>query len=179
MTQGEPKSTTAVAIDKVSKLKHHDLSDLCDAAEAAIRDGAGFGWLRPPAREAFERYWRGVTVVPERTLFVGRLDGVIAGSVQLVAAPPQKEAWAFACLVDTHFVAPWGRGHGLARRLLEAAEAEARAQGFKVMNLSVRETQTAAVQLYETMGFVHWGTHPEYAMVDDAPVAGRYYCKNL
>jgi ribosomal protein S18 acetylase RimI-like enzyme len=168
-----------VTVEKVDKLSKRELGELCDAAAAAIRDGAGFGWLRPPPAEDFERYWRGVTLVPERTLLIGRLDGVIGGSAQLVSPPPQKEAWAFACTIDTHFVAPWARGHGMARDLLEHAEDEARAQGFSVMNLSVRVTQDAAVNLYETLGFKRWGTHPKYALVDGKTVAGHYYCKEL
>ena len=168
-----------VAVEKISKLSKRALGELCDAASEAILDGAGFGWLRPPPAQNFERYWQGVILVPERSLFVGRLDGVIGGSVQLVSPPPQKEAWAFACLIDTHFVAPWARGHGMARALLERVEEEARADGFEVMNLSVRETQSAAMKLYETLGFRRWGTHPKYALVDGKTVAGQYYCKEL
>jgi ribosomal protein S18 acetylase RimI-like enzyme len=166
-------------VEKVSKLSKRALGELCNAASEAILDGAGFGWLRPPPQQDFERYWRGVVLVPERTLFVGRLDGVIGGSVQLVSPPPQKEAWAFACQIDTHFVAPWARGHGMARALLEQVEEEARARDFRAINLSVRATQDAAVNLFETLGFKRWGTHPKYALVDGKTVAGHYYCKEL
>ena len=174
-----PAADPRTEVAKVERLRKRELAELCDAAAAAINDGAGFGWVNPPQPDAFERYWRGVTVVPERVLFVGRLDGVVAGSVQLVSAPPQKEAWRLSCLIDTHFVAPWARGHGLARQLLEAAEVEALARGFKVMNLSVRVTQEAAIRLYESLGFEHWGTHPKYAHVDGEPIAGHYYYRNL
>ena len=168
-----------IEVGMVERLRKRELAELCEAAAAAINDGAGFGWVHPPQPAAFERYWRGVTVVPERVLFIGRLDGVVAGSVQLVSAPPQKEAWRLSCLIDTHFVAPWARGHGLARRLLEAAEAEALARGIKVINLSVRETQEAAIKLYESLGFERWGTHPKYAFVEGRSIAGHYYCKGL
>jgi len=164
-----------ISVDKISRLSSRELAELCDAAEGAIADGAGFGWMRPPPRDAFERYWQGVTVVPERTLILGTLDGVIAGSVQLVSPPPQKEAWSLACLIDTHFVAPWARGHGLAKALLDQVEIEARERDFKVMNLSVRETQTVAIKLYETLGFLRWGTHPKYATVDGK--IGRASCR--
>ncbi len=179
MSETAPAPAPRIEVVKAAKLHKRMLAELCDAASGAIVDGAGFGWVRPPPQDAFERYWRGVTVVPERVLFLGRLDGVVAGSVQLVGPPPQKEAWALACLIDTHFVAPWARGHGLARALLEAAEAEAASRGFRVMNLSVRETQEAAVRLYESLGFIRWGTHPNYAFVDGKPIAGHYYCKDL
>lgn len=168
-----------IEVKKTDKLNNRRLRELCEAAELAIEDGAGFGWLRAPDRDAFERYWRGVVMVPERTLFIAELDGAVAGSVQLVAAPPQKEAWALSCLIDTHFVAPWARGHGLARALMQAAEDEALSRGLKVINLSVRETQDAAIKLYESLGYEQWGRHPLYAMIDGAVVAGFYYCKQL
>ncbi len=52
------------------------------------------------ARDVMETYWRGVLLVPERTLFVGRLDGVIAGSAQLVRPPRNNEAQAHSRHAD-------------------------------------------------------------------------------
>ncbi len=175
----EQETKAKISVEKVTTLNRRDLSDLCDAAAAAIMDGAGFGWVRAPERDIFERYWRGVLIIPERTLFLAKLDDVVAGSIQLVSPPRQKEAWAHACLVDTHFVAPWARGHGLARALLEAAIADARERGFEVMTLSVRETQSAAITLYEGMSFKRWGRHSQYAKVGGALIAGLYYSKDL
>ena len=168
-----------VEVERPDKLKKRELGELCQAAGGAIADGAGFGWVKAPERELFERYWRGVMVVPERTLFIGRLDGVIAGSVQLVSMPAQKEAWRHRCQIDTHFVAPWARGHGMARDLMEAAEIEARKQDFSVIDLSVRETQDVAIKLYESLGFVRWGTNPAYATVGGELVPGHFYYKDL
>ena len=168
-----------IAIDKVDSLKTAELHDLCDAADDAIKAGGGFGWVEPPAREIMERYWKGVLVVPERTLFVCRLDGVIAGSAQLVKPARNNEAQAHAATLTTSFVAPWARGHGLARRLTMAVEEAARAAGFRILNLDVRETQTAAIALYEDLGFKRWGTHPFYALVDGKRLAGHFYVKDL
>lgn len=166
-------------VAKVKELSRRELRDLADATEAAIRDGSGFGWVEPPPRDVLQRYWRGVLAVPTRTLFVARLENVICGSIQLVEPPPYKEMWSFAASVDTHFVAPWARGHGLARELVEAAEKEARARGFKVLNLSVTATQTAAIQLYESLGYRRWGTLPKYALMRGDFIAGHYYTKDL
>ena len=58
-------------------------------------------------------------------------------------------------------------------------EAEARAHGLTVLNLDVRETQTAAVQLYQSLGYTLTGTHARYARVDGAWVAGLYFWKDL
>lgn len=167
------------AIEKLDGFKAADLHDLCDAADLAIRGGGGFGWVEPPPREVMERYWRGVLAVPGRSLFVGRLDGVVAGSAQLVRPPPNNEAQAFCATLTTFFVAPWARGHGLARRLVEAVEAEAHDSGFEALQLDVRETQTAAIRLYEAMGYTLWGTNPVYARVHGRTVSGYYFYKLL
>ncbi len=172
-------SDSIVTVEKVTELKRSDLYDLCDAAEAAIIDGGGFGWVTPPDREVMERYWKGVMAVPERTLVVGRLDGVIAGSAQLVRPTRNNEAQAFACNLTTSFVAPWARGHGMARRLTQAIIDEAARLGFGILNLDVRETQRAAITLYDHMGFTRWGTHPHYARARGRTIAGHFYYKVL
>ena len=168
-----------IAIERVETLKTGDLHDLCDAADDAIKAGGGFGWVAPPSRDIMERYWKGVLVVPERILFVARLDGVIAGSAQLVKPARNNEAQAHAATLTTNFVAPWARGHGLAKRLTQAVENEARTAGFRILNLDVRETQDAAIRLYEDLGFKRWGTHPFYALVDGKRLAGHFYVKEL
>lgn len=161
-------------------LDNREMDELCDATAAAIEDGGGFGWLIPPPRQAMETYYSGVMLVPGRTLFLGLLDGVIAGSAQLLAPTRNNEAQAAACNLVGAFVAPWARGHGLARTLTEAVEDQARAEGFGMINLDVRETQAAAIHVYESMGYVHWGAHPLYArLADGAWIPGRFYYKVL
>lgn len=163
----------------LSRFSGNDLFDLCDATEGAIRDGGGFGWVRPPAREVMERYWEGALLMPRRDLLVGRLDGVIAGSLQLVRPPENNEAQRFTAQITTSFVAPWARGYGLAASIMLAAEKHARDIGVEVINLDVRETQLAAIRLYEALGYRKWGSNPFYARVDDAMIAGVYFTKAL
>lgn len=167
-------------IKAVESLDTRELDELCDATGAAIEDGGGFGWLIPPPRQVMEGYYKGVVLVPGRTLFVGLLDGVVAGSAQLSRPTRNNEAQAAACTLMSAFVAPWARGHGLARKLTEAVEKQARAEGFGMINLDVRETQKAAIYVYESMGYVHWGSHPLYArLADGTIVPGRFYYKIL
>ncbi|MDP6516039.1 MAG: GNAT family N-acetyltransferase, partial [Alphaproteobacteria bacterium] len=129
--------------------------------------------------ERLESYWKGVLLVPERSLFIGRLDGTVAGSVQLLKPPPNFEAGTFGAGIDTHFVAPWARGHGLAGELLAAAESAARDHGFSVMRLDVRATQIRAIALYESRGYQRWGTLDKYHMVDGEMISGYFYVKDL
>ena len=168
-----------IQVEVAEKLKPADRHDLCDAAEAAILEGGGFGWLTPPPREVLETYWRGVLAVPERSLLIARLDGVVAGSAQLVRPTRNNEAQAHAATLTTAFVAPWARSHGVARALVLAVEETARAEGYAVLNLDVRETQTAAIALYENLGYKRWGAHPHYARVGGDWVAGYFYSKRF
>src|SRR5260370_30374154 len=86
----------ALSIDRAIELSDDDLAALCEAADAAIIDGGGFGWVRPPGRQALERYFRGVLLVPERQVFVARLQGLLVGSAQLVTPPRNHEAPALS-----------------------------------------------------------------------------------
>jgi ribosomal protein S18 acetylase RimI-like enzyme len=166
-------------IERVEAFTDEDLHALCEATHAAIIDGGGFGWINPPGRQLLETYYRGVLLVPERTLLVARLNGTIVGSAQLVRQPRNNEAQAFSATLMHSFIAPYARGYGLARLLTQAAEESARAMGYLVLNLDVRETQTAAIRLYESLGFARWGVHPAYARVGGKTVRGFYYYKLL
>jgi len=172
-------TSAKIAMDRLTGFHGPDLHDLCDAAEAAVRDGGGFGWLRPPPRHTMETYWQGVLLVPERELFVGRLDNTIAGSAQLVRAPRNNEAQSLSGQLTTFFVAPWARGHGLAPGLVSRVEEAARQNGLRVLNLDIRETQERAIEVVEHLGYVRWGTHPHYAWAENRWVTGFYYYKDL
>jgi ribosomal protein S18 acetylase RimI-like enzyme len=175
-TQG---SRPATAVENLTAFASTDLHDLCDAAESAIAAGGGFGWLTPPPRQVMESYWKGVLLVPERELFVARLDQTICGSAQLQRAPRNNEAQALSGNLTTSFMAPWARGHGLARMLVLAVEEAARAADLRVLNLDVRESQDAAIKLYESLGYQLWGRHPHYARIGEQWVTGLYYFKDL
>jgi ribosomal protein S18 acetylase RimI-like enzyme len=166
-------------VEHLKRFTDHDLNTLCEATDAAIIDGGGFGWVTPPGRRALESYFRGVMLVPERELFVARLNGDIVGSAILVRPPRNNEAQAFAANLMHSYIAPYARGHGLARLLTEAVEERARELGYHILNLDVRETQTVAIRMYESHGYTLWGEHPEYALVRGKSVVGYFFYKRL
>ena len=169
----------SISVERLTSIEELDLQDLCNATEAAIHDGNGFGWLKPPRRSVLEAYWKGVVLVPERDLFVGWLDGRIVGSIQLLRPSRHNEAQAHIARLTTFFIAPHARGQGIARAILDQAEERARDEGFQQLELDVRETQMAAIQLYERQGFTRWGERDAYAIVDGQPVKGYFYSKVL
>jgi ribosomal protein S18 acetylase RimI-like enzyme len=168
-----------LSVDRAQTLDETELTELAEAAAAAILDGGGFGWVKPQPRDTLARYFRGVLLVPERSLFVARLDGTIVGAAQLVRPPRNNEAQAFSAQLMHFFIAPYARGHGLARLLIQRVEDYAAAIGVRVLNLDVRETQEGAIHLFEAAGFVRWGTHPAYAQVSGRVIAGHFYFKHL
>jgi ribosomal protein S18 acetylase RimI-like enzyme len=171
--------TPDLSVSRVNALTPAELNDLCDATDAAIEAGGGFGWVKLPARAVLERYWQGVLAMPLRILLVARVDGVICGTAQLMRPPANNEAQSFAIQLTGTFIAPWARGHGLGRRLLDLVEETARKEGFSVINLDVRESMTAAISLYESTGYTRFGEHPFYAHVDGKVLKGFYYTKMI
>ena len=173
-----------IKVEKITEFKQMDLHDLCDSSESIVSDEAlsfsiGSNRSDPLTRERLETYWKGVLLVPERELIVGRIDGTIAASIQLVKPSPQNQTSNFVGNVDHHFVSPWARGHGLAKQLIKAAEAEAKLLGLSVIKLDVRANLESAVKLYESSGYKRWGTLDKYEMIDGKMIAGHFYYKDL
>lgn len=177
MAQDNRKPITAV--ETVKTLSTADVIELCDAAIETIESGGGFGWITPPPRNILEDYWKGVMLIPERELIVGRIDGVIGASCQIVRPPRNNEAQKLTCSLTTFFVAPWARGQGLAPLMLDEAEAFSRSEGFKIINLDVRATQKRAIQRYEAAGYIRFGEHPKYAYINGQYTTGYYYYKEV
>lgn len=175
----DPGDEHSHTVERIGDFTDEDLATLCEATNAAILDGGGFGWVNPQTHAALETYFKGVLLVPERALYVGRLDGVIVGSVQLVRPPRNNEAQAFAARLEHSYIAPYARGHGLARLMTLRVEESARGLGYQVLNLDVRETQEAAIALYESLGYIRWGIHPCYARAGGRTVRGIHYYKLL
>ena len=173
------KSNYNVKAEICKSLNKVDLQELCDATEEAILDGGGFGWISPPSLNTLENYWKGVLLIPERVLIIGKLDNVLAGSVQLIKPTKNNEAQSHSCTLSTFFFAPWARGFGLAKAVFKKAELKAKSDGFKVVNLEVRETQSRAIQIYEQAGYIKSGVNPKAVFINNKYIAGYYYYKEL
>jgi ribosomal protein S18 acetylase RimI-like enzyme len=85
------------------------------------------------------------------TVFAARLDGRIVGMASLVVYPLPTGLRGH---VDDVVVDGTARGHGCARALLLRMIAEAEARGVRSLDLTSRPSRTAAIALYESVGFV-------------------------
>jgi ribosomal protein S18 acetylase RimI-like enzyme len=176
--QSQLKQEPTVGVEFIEEqLPQNDLNDLCDATDAAIEAGGGFGWVNLPSRDILESYWKGVITAPTRQLFVARLDGVICGTTQVVLPPKNNEAQGHIVQLTTNFVAPWARGYGLAKMLLQEVEKKAVQDGYAVINLDVRETMDKAISLYESMGYKEFGLHPYSVRAKGETIKSKHYYK--
>ena len=172
-------TTSKIQVDIPQLINDTDLADLCNITEQAIKAGGGFGWLKAPTRGALIKYWKGTLLIPHRKLIVGRLNNVIAGTLQLIFHLPNNEAQQNIANIMSHFVAPWARGFGLAKEMINVAERKAIDLGSRFIHLDVRETQEAAIKLFKLKGYKQWGVNPHYAFVDGKNLKGYYFFKKL
>ena len=174
----QPQAEPTLTVELISEqLSAADMNDLCDATDSAIEAGGGFGWVELPSRDILETYWRGVVTAPMRELFVARLDDIICGTTQVVLPPKNNEAQGHIVVLTTNFVAPWARGYGLAKKLLEEVELKMVKDGFAVINLDVREGMERAIKLYESMGYHQFGSHPYSVRAKGETIESRHYYK--
>tara|TARA_B100000282_G_C31452474_1_gene363044 strand:+ start:52 stop:588 length:537 start_codon:yes stop_codon:yes gene_type:complete len=173
------KEKISISVDLLDSLSEVDLADLCNITEQAISAGGGFGWIRVPTREVLNKYWKKITDDNLNNLIVGRLNGVIAGTIQLSYEAPNIESRKNIAQIKRQFVAPWARGYGLAKSMIDFSEQKAKEENIKSIQLSVRETQDAAIQLFTSKEYKIWGENPFYAFINGSFVKGIYFYKNL
>ena len=173
------KEKITIKVEILKSISDLDLADLCNITEEAIRAGGGFGWLKTPPREILKKYWKGLVIVQNRILIVGRLNEAIAGTLQLELQPLNNEAQHNIVNITSHFVAPWARGYGLAKNMIDYVELIAKENNASCLQLDIRETQEAAIQLFKSKGYEQWGENPNYASVDGKIIKGLYFYKNI
>jgi len=83
---------------------------------------------------------------PKTHFYVARRGGLSLGCVAAVDMGPYAE-------VKRLFVAPDGRGLGLARHLMDRLEGEARVRGICSVKLETGPALVAAVALYRALGY--------------------------
>ena len=173
------KEKINISVETIAKLSEVDLADLCNITEQAINAGGGFGWLRVPTREILNNYWKKIIDENFSNLIVGRLNGVIAGTLQLSYEAPNIESRKNIAQIKRQFVAPWARGYGLAKSMIDFSETKAKENNIKSIQLAVRETQDASIQLFSGKDYKVWGENPYYAFINGSFVKGIYFFKNL
>ena len=173
------KENINIAVESLDKFSNIDLADLCNITEQSIKAGGGFGWIAVPQRKKLKIFWNSVILASKNKLIVGRLNGVIAGALQLSFQPENNEAQKNISKIQSHFVAPWARGYGLAKLMVDHSILISKENNSKSIQLDIRDTQKAAIKLFEKKGFIKWGENPSYAFINGSFIKGFYYYKDL
>ena len=144
-----------------------------------VEGGASVSFMLPIAPATAAGFWQDVAnsvARGERTLLVAEDADGIAGTVQLITALPENQP--HRAEVAKLLVRPGVRGTGIGRRLMEAVEDAARAQGKRMLVLDT--ANAAAERLYERLGWQRVGSVPDYALLPDgAPCATTFFYKRV
>lgn len=133
---------------------------LCDVVDG----GGSVNFLAPMDRDLARSFWRGVVPAVasgDRVLFVAEDASGPVGTVQLeiIRKPNQPHR----CEVAKLLVHRRARRQGIARKLMQALETEARRQGRTLLTMDTVHGSPAET-LYRGLGFQAAGVIPRYAL---------------
>ncbi|MEU1195147.1 GNAT family N-acetyltransferase [Streptomyces sp. NPDC005813] len=151
--------------------------ELADLLTDTVLGGASVGFLAPLDRATAVAWWeeRAAAVSAGRlAVWVARDAGRLLGTVGL-AFPDKPNSRHRAELVKL-MVHRDGRGRGVGRTLLTAAEAAAARAGVTLLHLDT-ETDSPAEFLYRSAGWTRIGAIPDYAAAPSGELRGTtiYY----
>lgn len=143
------------------------LDGLADVLHDCVAGGASVSYMAPFSRDDARDAFEGFVAEAEqgrRLILAAFDDGTLVGTVQvLVSLPPNQPHRGEIAKLLVHRSA---RGRGVARLLMEQAEAEARAEGKTLLVLDA-VTGGDAARLYDRLGWTTVGVIPDYALYPD------------
>lgn len=152
-----------LVIEELTEITPHDLESLSRLLVDVVADGASIGFLPPLSREEAEGYWQSV-LAPDVVLWVARLQGELAGSVQLhLATKPNGTHRAEIAKLMVHTNA---RRKGIAQKLMAAAEQRAHSEDRTLIVLDTREGDPSNT-LYRSLGYIEAGRIPQFARSEE------------
>lgn len=146
----------------------------------AVAGGSSINFLAEATAEEVAAWWTARMELVERGLtspFVARLGDRIVGSTLLVRSGNQNSP--HRAEIGKVIVLRAARRQGIARALMEAAEARARADGRWLLVLDTT-TGSDAEFFYRSLGWNETGVVPNYAqLVDGRPAPATFFWKDL
>jgi acetyltransferase len=143
-----------------------DIRGLAALLLDAVESGGAVSFLAALTQAQAQDWWRRTLGAPHAgTIFlVARDDEGIVGTVQL------HPAWApnqpHRADVSKVLVLRRARRRGIATKLMQCLEDEARRGGFRLLTLDAKRGE-AAESLYRKLGWTHAGTIPRFALDPD------------
>ena len=140
---------------------------LVDLLVDSVEGGASVNFVWPMTRTKAETWWEGALASHargERLIFTAETESRLDGTVQLIFAPQENQA--FRADLAKLLVHRRARRQGLGAALMRAAENEARRIGRTLLTLDT-EAGSAADRLYTRLGWTKYGEIPGYATSAD------------
>ena len=128
-----------------------------------VRDGAALGWVDPPSEaEVAELIDEVLTSVAagDASLRAAYVDDALVG-LGYWSRYARPTHWPHAD-IEKIAVSPSAQGMGIGRALTAALIDDARAAGVEVLTLDARGDNSAALSLYESLGFTEYGRLPRF-----------------
>lgn len=172
-------------IDIVRITPEHLTTDAAVAPAAAmlrglVAAGAAIGWVDPPSIGEVADLLRAVAAEGHRgdaSLVFACRGGDLAGlGYWRRYARPTHSPHADIEKVAVH---PHCQGAGVGRKLMAELLASARDNAVEVLTLDVREDNTRAIALYESLGFSLYGRLERFVAVGAARYGKRFYAIDL
>jgi GNAT superfamily N-acetyltransferase len=171
MNPTSPSQAPAVIVEWSAAAFEAALPALCAMLQTCVAGGASIGWPTPPAQAVADRFWRQCAddAAAGGRMFWLALERAedpasVIGTAQLVlSTPPNGQHRADVVKVMVH---PRARRQGLAARLMQRAEDEARARGRSLLVLDTLKGCDAE-RLYPRLGYQISGRIPSYALIGD------------
>jgi len=138
------------------------LPELCDVLDSCVAQGASIGFVERNA-QAMHHFWQDAVLslaCGDKQLLVAKREERIVGTVMLVLAMPANGA--HRAEVIKLLVHPAARRCGIARELMQKAEARAGELGRSLLGLDTRSGDVAE-PLYVSLGWQRAGQIPGYA----------------
>jgi ribosomal protein S18 acetylase RimI-like enzyme len=163
-----PTPIEIVALDREGLDRH--LEALAGILRACVHDGASVSFILPFELDQAREFWLGKVapgvIANKRVLLIAKLDGEVAGTVQLdLDTPPNQQHRAEVAKLLVH---PSYRKLGVGRALMQRILSCCVDAGRSLVTLDT--AGDAAEALYASLGFERAGRIPFYAK---DPIADR------
>lgn len=143
------------AAPTIRAYRESDWPGVLPLLEETFRAGDTYAFSPESGAEEIHRVW---VEAPARTFVACDPDGLIQGTYFIKANQPGLGAHVCNC---GYVVARAAQGRGIAARMCEHSQSEARAMGFRAMQFNfVVATNTRAIRLWERLGFSVVGRLP-------------------
>lgn len=122
---------------------------LADDMLGASRDGI----RTDEDRRRYERAFAAIDDDPAHLLVVGRREGQVVATLQLIVTPSLSRRGAFRAVIESVRVSSSLRSQGVGGALVRWAVEEAGRRGCEMVQLSSDKQRTDAHRFYERLGF--------------------------